>query len=301
MTRSLAVSLALAALATPARAQSSPVPLARTQLPLAVADLAARARGRLGVGVEILETGDQWILRQGERFPMQSVYKLPIGMAVLDRVDRNLLALDSTIVVTPPGPPKAALHGPTREPRAKEFTTTVRDLLRANIEDSDETACDVLLRVLGGPERVQSYLRRVGVSGVAIATTEQEMVRDPQAQYRNWATPEGALAILRTVYSTALTDSSRSLLVRHLIETKTGPRRLRAGVPQNTVVAHQTGSSAGDGGLAPATNDIGVIRLPDGRHLAVAVLLADSRSGEDARDAIIAGVARAAWDAALSN
>jgi beta-lactamase class A len=84
--------------------------------------------------------------------------------------------------------------------------------------------------------------------------------------------------------------------MRFLIETTTGPRRIRGDLPPGTVVAHKTGSSGTERGVAAATNDLGIVTLPDGRHLAIAVFLTDSRADDAARDRTIARVARTAWE-----
>jgi beta-lactamase class A len=82
--------------------------------------------------------------------------------------------------------------------------------------------------------------------------------------------------------------------------TRTFPTRLKGRLPAGTKVAHKTGSSGSRNGVSAATNDIGIITLPDGRHLAVAVFLRDSKADEKARDAAIAKVARAAWEKATT-
>ena len=83
--------------------------------------------------------------------------------------------------------------------------------------------------------------------------------------------------------------------------TKTFPTRLKGRLPAGTEVAHKTGSSGSRDGVSAATNDIGIITLPDGRHLAVAVFLRDSKASAEARDAVIARVARGAWDRATGS
>jgi beta-lactamase class A len=79
----------------------------------------------------------------------------------------------------------------------------------------------------------------------------------------------------------------------------TGSTRLRAGLPTSTVLAHKTGSSGEQDGRAAATNDIGLITLPDGRHLAIAIFVTDARANEPTRDSVIARIGRAAYDDAL--
>jgi beta-lactamase class A len=175
----------------------------------------------------------------------------------------------------------------------------LRELLRLSVEESDGTASDVLLRLLGGKAKAQAYLSSLGVEGIRIATSEAEMGRDDQAQYRSWASPHAAVAWLSALQQgKGLRPGSRALLLGWMRATKTVPTRLKGRLPAGTEVAHKTGSSGSRDGVSAATNDIGIITLPDGRHLAVAVFLRDSKADDAARDAAIAKVARAAWDRA---
>jgi beta-lactamase class A len=286
------VSFSLSAQATPNAARTADVVgLRRT-----IAQLARESRGTLGVGVELLETRERVVVGT-QRHPMQSVYKLPIAMAVLDLVDQKKLALDSLVDVPPSMFVTPGQHSPIRDKNPDGTRATVRELLRLNTAESDGTACDVLLKLVGGPERATGYLRRIGVREMVVATTELVMGHDQRAQYRNWSTPLGALTVLRAVQERrVLSDSATALLTRFLVETTTFPGRLKGQVPAGTVVAHKTGSSGTRDGATAATNDIGIITLPDGRHLAVAVFLTDSRANDATRDRVIARVARAAWD-----
>ena len=83
-----------------------------------------------------------------------------------------------------------------------------------------------------------------------------------------------------------------------MTETSTGPHRIKGMLPTDVVVAHKTGTSpTNDAGLSPATNDVGIITLPNGKHLAIAILVSNSTDDEATRDAVIAKIAKAAWDA----
>ncbi len=90
--------------------------------------------------------------------------------------------------------------------------------------------------------------------------------------------------------------SNRDLLLGWMIETRTGSQRIRALLPREVQVADKTGSSGTEHGVTAATNDIGLIQLPNGNHLAVAVFVSDSPADADVREAVIAQIARAAWD-----
>jgi beta-lactamase class A len=85
-----------------------------------------------------------------------------------------------------------------------------------------------------------------------------------------------------------------------MTEAIPGAKRLKGELPAGTVVADKTGTGGTRNGITSATNDIGIITLPDGRHLAVAAFVSDSTANDDTRDAIIARLAKAAWDRAHS-
>jgi beta-lactamase class A len=259
--------------------------------------VAAQARGRLGVAMELLETGQCIVVNDAHRYPMQSVYKLPIAMAVLREVDRGRLKLDTAVGVGPRDFISAAQHSPIRDEHPNGAHVSVRELVRLAISESDGTASDVLLRLVGGPRSVAGYLRDLNVRDIEVATTEQQIGRDERAQFRDWATPSGLLSLLRVLGSqAALSDSNRTLLFHYLTVTQTGLNRLRGLLPIGTVVAHKTGSSRTVNGVTAVTNDVGILILPDGRHLAIVVMLTNSRLGDAARDSLIARVARAAWN-----
>ena len=81
-----------------------------------------------------------------------------------------------------------------------------------------------------------------------------------------------------------------------MTETGTGAHRIKGMLPADAVVAHKTGTSGTAAGVTAATNDVGIVTLPDGRHLAIAVFVSDSTADEAAREGVIAKAARAAWD-----
>jgi beta-lactamase class A len=77
----------------------------------------------------------------------------------------------------------------------------------------------------------------------------------------------------------------------------TGPHRLKGLLPSNTIVAHKTGTSnTNPDRLTPATNDAGIITLPNGHRLCLTVFIVDSRADENTREGTIARIARLAYD-----
>lgn len=263
-------------------------------------EIAQSAQGRVGASGELLETGKSLVsLHANEHFPMQSVYKLPIAMAALRQVDRGMMRLDAEIRVDRSEYVPKASHSPLRDAHPNGATVTLRELLRLAVSESDGSASDVLLRQLGGSQAVMVFLRDIRIHDVQVHDTEKRMAEDYNVQYRNWATPDGALTVLRDLReSSALSATSRDLLLRFMTETTTFPTRIKGLLPPSAQVAHKTGTSGTRNGLTAATNDAGIVTLPDGRHIAIAVFVSDSKADDATRDGVIARIARLAWNLA---
>jgi beta-lactamase class A len=272
--------------------------LLQTPLESRVSTIADGSGGRTGVYAEVLETPARIALNEDERFPMQSVYKLPICMAVLDLVDRHAVSLDTPVRIPAPELAPAGIHSPLRDANPTGGTFTIAELVHAAIAESDGTASDALLRVAGGPGEATAYLRGLGVNDMEIAATEAAMSRDPMVQYTNFATPRAAVALLAALASSPkVAARSRAILLTEMTNSAPGPKRLKGLLPTGTRVAHKTGTDGTVNGMTRATNDIGLISLPGGRHLAIAVFVKDSTADEATRDGTIAGIAKAVYDA----
>jgi beta-lactamase class A len=262
-----------------------------------IEQIAGTAQGRVGATATVLETGESVSFDGNKHFPMQSVYKLPIGMAVLERVDRGSLKLEQKIHVDKSDFVTLHQYSPIRDKNPQGVDLSLSELLRFSVSESDGTACDVLLRVIGGTKVVDQYLHRLGIQNLRVETTEKAMGQDQMVQYRNWATPDAMVALLRILQEgRGLSAASRALLMKWLTESPTGAHRIKGLLPVDTVVAHKTGTSGTSNGLTRATNDVGIITLPDGRHLALAVFVSDSKADEATREGVIAKIAQATWN-----
>jgi beta-lactamase class A len=255
------------------------------------------ARGRVGAAALLVESGRTVTYHDEDRYPMQSVYKLPIAMAVLHMVDRQQLTLAQPITVSPSDICPRPAHSPLRDRHpGGQCVLNVRELVRMAMVESDGTASDVLMRLAGGAPGVMRYLDGLGIRGIQVATTEREMQTSESVQYRNWARPSGLVQLLKMLQERrALTGGSTALLLSMMRETRTGIRRIRALLPGLTV-ADKTGTSRTVTGMTAATNDAGLITLPDGRHLAVVVLVSDSAASAAEREGVIARMSRSAHD-----
>lgn len=252
--------------------------------------------GRVGVAATILETGETVSLNAKDRYPMQSVYKLPIGMTVLSQIDAGQLNLSERLRIEKENVLKTSRILP-KEKFPDGTEQTIEELLRLMVSESDNTASDALLRLVGGPEAVMKFLNKNEIFGIEIANYEKEFAADWRVQYKNRAAPKAAIELLRALHeSRGLSAQSQALLLKYMTDSPTGPRRLKGLLPEDAQVAHKTGTSGTRDGITAATNDIGIVTLPDGRHLAIAVFVSDSPADETIREETIARIARAVWD-----
>jgi beta-lactamase class A len=232
---------------------------------------------------------------------MQSVFKLPLAIAVLHMVDLGTLRLDQPVRFLPEDRiPHAYSPLQDKYPEAG-VDAPLRELLRLTVSLSDNVAADILLRVAHGPDSVGDYIASLGIAGFHLQDGERTLHQDVTAQYRNWFEPAGAVQLLRQISDhSPLTPASTDLLLSWM-EGSVQTDRLQGDLQPGTRVAHKSGTSDVDHGLARATNDIGLITLPDGRRLAIAVFITDSMADEATRKKVIARIARAAYDASLRN
>jgi beta-lactamase class A len=168
----------------------------------------------------------------------------------------------------------------------------------ATVSQSDNNGCDLLFRLMGGTSVVNQFIHALGVTGIAIVATEEEMHRDWKVQYGNFSTPAAMTQLLRKFYRGEVLAAPTTAYLRGLMEaTTTGPKRLKGRLPKHAIVAHKTGSSgANDDGITAALNDVGVMTLPGGKHVAIAVFVSETPADDAASEEVIAKIARAVWD-----
>ena len=319
----LAIGLVLL-LATPAAAQKPDL----TRLEAAFKRITDRARGRIGVALIHLESGATADIRGHERFPMASVVKLPVAIEVLTQVAERRLTLDRTVWLAPSDiRPCCSLE--RRHPNGG-VSRTVRELLELAIIESDNTAADALLELVGGPDAVERRMRTLRLHDISIDRSEGQLLLDMAgvtnapaphewtvemqrrlvaevdreslnaartrylADERDTATPYATAELLgRLKLGDLLPRAQTDLLIGLMELTKTGMQRLKGRLPPDTAVAHKTGTTA------VVINDAGIITLPvDSKipgRLAIAVYVADG-SRIAAMERSVAAIAAAAFE-----
>ena len=261
-----------------------------------IKDIIKPAKGIVGVSLLNIESRDTLSVNGDARLVLHSVMKFPIALTILHWVDSGKFALNQMIRFKKKDLPQT--YSPLRDKYPDGGEISLADMLGYMVSLSDNDACDILLKQIDGPKAVQDYMLRLGVKGIAIRASEADMASAWELQYTNWCKPVEMTKLLDKFYQgKTLSKVSTEFLYKILSETTTGPHRLRGLLPADPVVAHKTGTSPTNAaGLTPATNDVGIITLPNGKHLAISVFVCNSTDTEVARDAYIAKISKAAWD-----
>ncbi|HEX6161139.1 MAG TPA: class A beta-lactamase [Thermoanaerobaculia bacterium] len=259
---------------------------------------AQKSDATIGFTAIHLESGERISVRGSEHFPMGSVYKFPIALAVLRRVDTGTLSLRRQVTIEPKD--FAGGWSPIRdEANGKAVTYTVGELLEAMVKMSDNTASDALLELVGGPRAVTTRLAELGTSRVRVDRSEKQILAELMtdgyeerygSDVRDSATPDGMAGLLVAFWNgrDGLSRESHALLVRHMTESPTGERKLRAALPAGWTVAHKSGQ------MPRTSNDAGVLISPDGKqHIVIAIFSKNAKDAPALVDADLAAITRA--------
>lgn len=260
--------------------------------------IVAGKQAEIGVAIRNLDTGETLGLHLDERFPMQSVFKFHLALHVLNEVDKGNFDLNDMIVLQP-----ADLLEDTWSPMRDAYKAgekiNIVTLLDLSVKRSDNNACDVLLRQTGGPVALNNYIHSLGIDSTNIVYDEATMHQAWNNQYENYTTPR-AMADLLTLFAErkVLANNTRFYLWNAMSNLATGSGRLRKYLPEEALLVNKTGTSGyNKEGVAGATNDVGVIVMPnDGPLVVVAVFVKDSTEPNEVNEEIIAQIAREVYN-----
>lgn len=276
---------------------------------------------RAGVAALHIESGRRVGVHASERFPMASTYKVAIAAAFLAQVDRGEASLDAP--VDPELVRRNDSDGDADRLPRWGLPLDARNLIELMIRRSDNSATDAMLELVGGPKAVTQWLASVGIADQRVDRGVAQMILDnegtvvpphltaPQAlKMQGWSPPSpvniafdadprdsstpDAMAVMlaRIARGELLQPASTGFLVNVMARCETGRHRVAALLPKGTPWAHKTGTLAGIG------NDVGLLRLPDGSHVALAIFVRGVLP-RDERDAIVAELGRTLHDGML--
>lgn len=251
-------------------------------------------KANIAVAIRGIEDNDTLYINAHKPYTIMSVVKFPQALAVLHKADDGTLSPDQVLHFD-----KANLHSgysPLKDSLPEgNFNLPLRTVLSYAVSKSDNSACDKLHDLLGGPKATEQYIHQLGIKEMGVATTYERMKDD--SLFINWGSANAITDLLYHFYQgDILSPGSRGILLDMMIRTSNDPRRIMGLLPAGTLVAHKTGTSGTDKGITAAFNDAGIVTLPDGRHFAITVLMGDSREPADSNARIIASITKAAWD-----
>ncbi len=284
--------------------------------------------GKTGIAVQRIDGEWSYAQRGEDLFPQQSVSKLWVTMTVLDAVDQGRISLDQRVRI---GPEDLTLfHQPlaARVRAEGSVTMSVRELIEIAITHSDNTANDSLLRTVGGPEAVRRFIAKKDLGSIRFGPGERLLQSGTaglnwQQSYsvgRNFQTARAALpearrkaamdayianpvdgaspaaiasALTRLARGSLLSPESTEYLLSVMTRTKSGPRRLKGGLPPGWQFLHKTGTGQDFKGLTAGYNDIGIATAPDGTRYAIVVMLGSTTSPIPARMSLMQAVSGA--------
>ncbi|NIJ08283.1 beta-lactamase class A [Sphingomonas vulcanisoli] len=278
-----------------------------------LAALAHSAPARVGIAAIDLTNGEMVSVNGADRFPMASTVKVAIAAAFLHQVQLGRQSLDRVYSMAADERRKASRIG---NMRGFGRTASGADLIDLMLTRSDNSAADILLGAVGGTVAVGEWLHQAGVTGQRVdrsiadllsareVKTRVEVGRKrhkhwitvtvpksaPVGDVRDSSTPEAMATLLAKLRSGDLLDSQHTAyLFDVMARCRTGAHRLKAMLPGDALIAHKTGTLDG------VSNDVGIISLPNGHELAVAVFEQGS-GGHGPRDRNIAQLGRMLYD-----
>ena len=203
MNRLFQLTALLLLLVTSCIAQSDKTNLLRNKIEQIVSDKNAV------VGVSIIGNNgkDTLSLHGDRRFPMQSVFKFHIALAVLSEIDKGNLSLDQKIKIDKDELLPEDFWSPLRDENPNGGIFTIEKLIQYSVSHSDNTACDVLIRLIGTPKTVEKYIKKSGINDIQITFNEKDMQAKWENMFQNWTTPKAASETLKLFY-----DNKNSLL-----------------------------------------------------------------------------------------
>lgn len=246
------------------------------------------------IGIAVIINSKDTIEVNGHReFPMMSVFKFPLALAVAYVTEGSSGTLDTKIAVATDDLKENTYSPMLKRYGKKPLTLSLRELLQWSLQESDNNAADILLKHIGGVNGLNETMLKLSFpADIVVGASEDDMHRDPYLCYRNQSTPL-AMATLFDTFQKGKNESAAYSEIAEMLEScRTGLDRLAAPLDNNEAkIGHKTGT--GDSlipGRISAINDCGYIILPDGNSYTIAVFIADSAYSMEETSKIISDI-----------
>lgn len=264
-----------------------------------ISDFLKDKKATVGVAVNFENGKEEAYINPDVHLPMQSTFKFMIGLKVMEQVEKGKLSL-SQIINIPKTTMQTDLYSPIKDKYPNGASLKLSEILKYTVASSDNVGCDLLLDLIGGPTEVERFVKKMGISDIAIVHNEKVMQSNWENQFQNWSTARAMNQIFINTFDKkskpVLSKKSLDYLYEIMVKTETGQKRIKGLLPKNIVVSHKTGTSGTQNGISAATNDFGIIVLPNGKRIYITVMVSDSKENAETNELIIAKIARMAFD-----
>ena len=252
---------------------------------------------RIGIAC-IFEGKDTLQINGNKEFPMLSVYKFPQSVAVINYCLENNMDLNYTVFISKTEI-KENTYSPIRNKFGKvDLNMPLKEILYYSLVESDNNACDVLYKLIGGTCHADSIMKEMGFSEIYLLNTEDEMHEDIYLTYQNRCTPLEMCKFIEFFNSNLVNSDEKYSYIQFLMENcKTGNDRLaKPFLTTNTIVGHKTGTGdVNSEGRIIGINDVGYVKLPNKKNYSIAVFIADSKYSPDTTSSFIADISEIIW------
>lgn len=232
------------------------------------------------VGVAVISGDNVFTFANDNKYPIMSVFKFHIAVTALKKMEAENIPLDKMVYIE-----KEEILENTYSPLRDKYPNqrihiSYRDILEYTVSHSDNNTCDWLIRFVGGIDKVDTYIKSLGINDMNFTETEEDMHLDIMKCYNNWSTPLALAQLLKKIYTgNILSDEHFTFLETVMLNCSSGKDKLRAGLPQDINIGHKTGrSDRRPDDIQISDADIGVVYLPNGEKYYIAVLVKDSRA-----------------------
>jgi beta-lactamase class A len=249
-----------------------------------IAQIESETGSRIGVVAIDSSSNRRLEHRPDERFLMCSTFKLLTAAAVLQRADRNEYNLDTFVPYTQAD---ILAYAPVTKQHVAEGGMKLGALCEAAVEQSDNTAGNLLLEAIGGPAGLTSFARSLDDKTTRLDRLEPELNVSTGDERDTTSPSEMCNDLVKILTTDVLSEKSRELLQNWLLKNETGATLIRAGVPKDWRVGDKTGRN-GQG----ETNDMAVLYPPNGARIFLAIYSNAPSISDEKRSEIVAESAR---------
>ena len=245
------------------------------------------------VGVAVLYKDDAFTANNDDQYPLMSVFKFHIALAVLKKMEKEGIPLTAVVTLGPSDIDTKTWSPMYKKYKSKKITLSYGDLINYMVSQSDNNACNRLIYFVGGIQNVNAFIKDLGIDQIQLIETEKSMEQDIRKSYNNWSTPLSVAQLLRKVYTEkVLSDKHFAFLEKAMLASASGKDKFRAGLPKEIEVGHKTGMSyRTPEGVRMCDADVGVIYMPEGEKCYLAVLVKDSKESDAVNVKIMADIA----------